>query len=123
MTAQEFKKKIYDTVEPLLDGQGQIHFKVHEYMVSFMLSADWYDANDQLLAMIDISQMREVDDLFHYCIRQTCYPSDQYDRRMSDIISAYCTYENGLFGHFFEDWTGVEKTLQTFTEYLVKEFN
>lgn len=121
MTTQEFKKKIYDTVEPLLDGQGQVRFKVYEYAKSNLLSIEWRDTSDDLIAFAQIS---ETPSLVTIAYQISCICLSHYETRLNAIAQTYAVNFDELNDYrLFEDWTGVEKTLQTFTEYLVREFN
>lgn len=118
MTMEEFKKKVYDTVEPMLDGQGIINFDVKMYDELNILELHWWDARDDSLILAARVSEIQKDPVFQYCLTNCCN-WDRYDMRFNSIMGRNADYSDSLY-HLCKDYDGVEKTLRDFTEWLVK---
>lgn len=117
MTRDELKKRVYDTVEPLLDGQGIIKFKVDEPDKSRTLELIWRDETaDEVVLSVLLSHVEDV--LVEYCIVNQ-FHEDIIDAKFDSISARYAELHDPCY-RLYGLWTGVEKTLQTFTEWLVK---
>lgn len=119
MTTEEFKKKIYDAVDPFLKGQYTISTYVFGSPINHMVSIGWFE-HDELITIAHISETPELE-MFGYQI-DVQYHSDIYDERLESLTTMHSSHTSEL-GHFYESWSQVEKILQGFTVYLVKELN
>lgn len=119
MTREELKKRVYDTVEPMLDGQGIIKFEIDEPDKSRCLELIWRDeTTDEVLSVVTFSYVE--DEIIEYCITNRFQLHKDIIDVKFDLISAHYAELSDSYYRLYTDWTGVEKTLQVFTEWLVK---
>lgn len=117
MTRDELKKKIYDTVEPMLDGQGIIKFQVDEPDKSKCFELIWRDSiTTKVFAVCTLSHVE--DEVIEYCIVNR-FHKDIIDAKFDHISTYYASVSDSHYC-LYSFWAGVEITLQTFTEWLVK---
>lgn len=119
MTTEEFKKKIYDAIDHLLKGQYTISACAFQNANNRLISIGWFKG-ESLITIAHISETPKFE-LFSYRI-DLPYHFDIYDERLEAFATMHSSHTCNL-GHFYENWSQVEKILQDFTVYLVKEFN
>lgn len=113
-------KMVYDAVEPVLDGQGQVKFHIDKFDRSECIEAVWYDSMEKIISGCRISEIKD-DGPFGYLL-YTRWDKDSYDIRFREIIRRHGAYTNEL-GTFYDSWTEVEAALQAFSGMMVIEFN
>lgn len=118
MEKSEFVKGLYDIVDPLLNGQDVVGFDVDDTYDKFgSYRIRWYNRlTGEIFVMVGL-----VDDRNGICEywMGAGNTNDEYDTRFNIICSINSNFSTE-HGHIYDDFDGIEKSLRTFTEWLVK---
>lgn len=118
MNKSEFAKNLYEIVEPLLMGQDVVEFEVDDVYDEYgSYRIRWYSrVTKAIFVMVGLADDRGGICEYWMGAAET---DDKFDTRFNEIASVNSNFSSN-HGHVYDDLDGVEKTLQIFTEWLVK---